>query len=117
MGGIGNKLADLRREKELGQKELASALNLSVGTISNYENDVHSPDLQTLCRLADFFLVTTDYLLGRTKYRCPPELLDGYVSPDYTAQDIVNTVLSLNKGAQATVVDFVKYMEHLHGGV
>ena len=114
MKGIGDTLANLRKEKELGQKEMASLLNLSVGTISNYENGVHSPDLETLCKLADFFGVTTDYLLGRTEYRCPPEVLNCYVALAFTAQDIVNTVLSLDKGTQATVVDFVKYMRHLH---
>ena len=114
MKGIGDTLANLRKEKELGQKEMASLLNLSVGTISNYENGVHSPDLETLSKLADFFGVTTDYLLGRTEYRCPPEVLNCYVPLDFTAQDIVNTVLSLDKGTQATVVDFVKYMRHLH---
>ena len=75
MREIGDTLSDLRKEKGLGQKELASLLNLSVGTISNYENGVHAPDLNTLCRLAEFFHVTTDYLLGRTEYRCPPEIL------------------------------------------
>lgn len=114
MREIGDTLSDLRKEKGLGQKELASLLNLSVGTISNYENGVHAPDLNTLCRLAEFFHVTTDYLLGRTEYRCPPEILNRYVALDYTAQDIVNTVLSLDAGAQATIVDFVKYMKHLH---
>ena len=115
MREIGDTLANLRREKGIGQKEMASLLNLSVGTISNYENGVHSPDLNTLCRLADFFDVTADYLLGRTEYRCPPEILGRYVALDYTAQDIINTVLSLEEGAQASVVDFVKYMQHLHG--
>ena len=114
MKGIGDTLANLRKEKELGQKEMASLLNLSVGTISNYENGVHSPDLETLCKLADFFGVTTDYLLGRTEYRCPPEILNSYVALDYTAQALVNTVLSLDAGTQATIVDFVKYMKHLH---
>lgn len=95
---------------------MATRLNLSVGTISNYENSVHAPDLNTLCRLAEFFDVTTDYLLGRTEYRCPPEILNSYVALDYTAQDIVNTVLSLDAGTQATIVDFVKYMKHLHAG-
>ena len=69
MREIGDTLANLRREKGIGQKEMASLLNLSVGTISNYENGVHSPDLNTLCRLADFFDVTADYLLGRTDER------------------------------------------------
>ena len=65
----GRILTELRKEKEIGQKELAVYLNVSVGTVSNYENDVHSPDLSTLCKLADFFGVTTDYLLGRTVQR------------------------------------------------
>lgn len=115
MREIGDTLANLRREKGIGQKEMASLLNLSVGTISNYENGVHSPDLNTLCRLADFFDVTSDYLLGRTEYRCPPEILGRYVALDYTAQDIINTVLSLDENTQTSIVDFVKYMQHLHG--
>lgn len=114
MKEIGDILANLRKENGLGQKEMASLLNLSVGTISNYENNVHAPDLNTLCKLAEFFHVTTDYLLGRTEYRCPPETLDQYVALDYTAQDIVNTVLEMDEGTRATIVDFVKYMKHLH---
>ena len=95
---------------------MAACLNLSISAISSYENDVHAPDPVMLCRLAEFFGVTTDYLLGRTEYRCPPEILNSYVALDYTAQDIVNTVLSLDAGTQATIVDFVKYMKHLHAG-
>lgn len=115
MRELGKTLENLRKEKGLGQKQLAALLNLSVGTVSNYENGVHSPDLLTLCKLAQFFGVTTDYLLGRTEYRCPPEVLDRYVTTDYTAQDIVNTVLSLDKGTQLSIINFVKYMKHLHG--
>ena len=65
MTELGTRLANLRTEKGLTQKKLASLLNMSGGTISNYENGVHSPDPNTLCRLADFYCVTTDYLLGR----------------------------------------------------
>lgn len=114
MRDIGGTLAKLRKEKGLGQKELALLLNMSIGTISNYENGVHSPDLLTLCRLANFFGVTTDYLLGRTEYRCPPEALERYITPDYTAQEIVNTVLSMDANSQVSVVNFVKYMKHLY---
>ncbi len=45
MKEVGPILAKLRKEKGLGQKELSALLNLSVGTISNYENSVHAPDL------------------------------------------------------------------------
>lgn len=54
----------LRKKMDIGQKELAAFLNVSVGTISNYENGVHSPDMETLIRIADFYDVSTDYLLG-----------------------------------------------------
>ena len=48
MRSVGQRLSQLRKERELGQKELAALLNMSIGTISNYENNVHAPDLATL---------------------------------------------------------------------
>ena len=115
MRDIGATLAQLRREKGLGQKQLAAILNLSVSALSSYENCVHAPDLMMLSRLAEFYDVTTDYLLGRTEYRCPPEALRRRVAIDFTVQDIINTVLELKPEARNSVVDFVKYMKHLYG--
>lgn len=111
MREIGETLANLRKEKRLGQKKLATLLNMSVGTISNYENGVHSPDLVTLCRLAEFFHVTTDYLLGRTEYRCPPQLLKQYITPEYRAQDIINTVLSVDLESRLSILDYANYIK------
>lgn len=68
---LSNRLAMLRKVKDIPQKELAASLRLSVSTVSNYENGVHQPDLDTLCRLADFYEVSTDYLLGRTSHPAP----------------------------------------------
>lgn len=115
MRDIGITLALLRKERGLGQKQLAAILNLSISALSSYENNVHAPDLIMLNRLAEFYDVTTDYLLGRTDYRCPPEALHQSVATDFTVQDIVDTVLELKPEAQDSVADFVKYMKHLHG--
>lgn len=60
------RLKLLRKEKGIGQKELAAYLHVSVGTVSNYENGVHSPDVDTLIRIADYYDVSMDCLLGRT---------------------------------------------------
>ncbi len=68
---LAEKLTFLRDNKEVFQKELASYLKVSTGTISNYEKGIHEPDLDTLCRLADFYDVSTDYLLGRTSVPFP----------------------------------------------
>lgn len=114
MRDLGATLASLRTEKGLGQKQMAASLNLSISAISSYEKNVHAPDLSMLCRLAEYFDVTTDYLLGRTEYRCPPEAFRQYITQDYAIQDMVNTVLSLDREKQATIVNFVKYMKHLH---
>lgn len=59
------RLSQLRVLSGMYLKEIASYLHVSVGTMSNYENGIHQPNLETLCRLADFYGVTTDYLLGR----------------------------------------------------
>ena len=110
----GEILAELRREKGIGQKELADYLRLSVGTISNYENNIHSPDLETLCKIAAYFGVTTDYILGRTAYRCDPEVLDRRISRDYTVTDIINTVLSLDDSTVNHLMEYAYFLRSRH---
>lgn len=65
MAVFGELMAELRQDRGLTQKELGRILSVSTGTISNYENSVHYPDLEKLVTLADYFQVSTDYLLGR----------------------------------------------------
>lgn len=68
---LAERLQSLRQSRNILQKEVAAYLKVSVGTISNYENGVHQPDLETLNKLADFYGVSTDYLLGRCPYPVP----------------------------------------------
>lgn len=62
----GERLKQLRKEKKLTQTELGNKINVTKVSISGYESGNRSPDTDTLQRLADFFEVSTDYLLGRT---------------------------------------------------
>ncbi len=112
MRDLGTTLASLRVEKGLVQKQMAASLNLSISAISSYENNVHAPDLSMLCRLAEYFNVTTDYLLGRTEFRFPPEAVRQHIARDYDVLDMVNTVLSLDQERQTSAIDFVKYLKH-----
>ncbi|APC08571.1 helix-turn-helix domain-containing protein [Neomoorella thermoacetica] len=66
MKTLGERLRKLREEKGLTQIELAKKLSLANSTISQYEANKRTPDPPTLQRLADFFGVSIDYLLGRT---------------------------------------------------
>ena len=104
-------LAQLRKERDIGQKEIAAYLKVSIGTISNYENNVHSPDLAMLCRLADYFDVTTDYLLGRTAYRHDPKVLNQRISDEYTVTDIINTVLTFDSGTVNHLMEYAKFLQ------
>ena len=66
---FGKRLSALRKQKGLSQYELADRLGYSRGQIANYEQGKREPDYETLQKIADFFDVTTDYLLGRTDIR------------------------------------------------
>ncbi len=58
-------LKNLRKEKEIGQQELALALNTSRKSISHWETGYSEPSIAQLIMLADLFDVTLDDLLGR----------------------------------------------------
>ena len=60
-------LKQLREREGLTQAELSKALNISPSTVGMWEKGYRSPDYEMLGRIADYFDVTTDYLLGRDK--------------------------------------------------
>lgn len=71
MKTLGHRIKTLRNEKGMTQEKLGEILNVGKSTISQYENNVNTPDTQTLQKLADFFGCSLDYLLGRTDTRNP----------------------------------------------
>ncbi|BAB05007.1 helix-turn-helix transcriptional regulator [Halalkalibacterium halodurans] len=62
---FGKRLRSLRINKKLSQEELAKTLGLNRSTLARYELENTQPDYETLTKMADFFQVTTDYILGR----------------------------------------------------
>lgn len=61
-----NRIKALRELKGVKQADLAKELNVSQGTLSNWERGVHDPDNASLVELAEYFEVSTDYLLELT---------------------------------------------------
>lgn len=61
---IGNRIKEIRKSKMLTQTELANFLNTTQDTISLWEREKSNPDIEQLIKLALFFDVSTDYLLG-----------------------------------------------------
>lgn len=59
------RLKELRKARNISQLKLAMDLNMNQNTISRYENLEREADYKTLVKLADYFDVSIDYLLGR----------------------------------------------------
>lgn len=60
------RLKELRKKRKISQLKLALDLNMSQNSISRYETGEREADYETLIKLADYFDVSLDYLLGRT---------------------------------------------------
>lgn len=61
------KLKELRQKRKISQLKLALDLNMNQNSISRYENMEREADYETLIKFADYFDVSVDYLLGRSK--------------------------------------------------
>lgn len=107
---LGSRILALRKQKNIGQKEFAIYLHVSISTISNYENDVHAPDLPTLVKIADYFNVSIDYLLNRTQCIYPVAALDTQYIGSYTAANILNTTLQLTTTSQTDLVNYLSML-------
>ncbi|BBH22328.1 transcriptional regulator [Paenibacillus baekrokdamisoli] len=79
---FGNRLTELRNKKGLSQYGLADCLSFSRTQIANYEQGKREPDFATLIKLADFFDVSLDFLIGRS---------DHLVDADYELQNVIYT--------------------------
>lgn len=92
---IGELVAELRQDRGITQKQLGKILSVSTGTISNYENGVHYPDLEKLVQLADFFQVSTDYLLGRREEQAVVQIQGSREPKDEIQADIIRSLSRL----------------------
>ena len=66
MSNFAERIKDLRLSRGMSQAALAKIINLKSDSISIYERGKHYPEVRNLIILADYFGVSTDYLLGRT---------------------------------------------------
>ena len=62
---LGDNIKYLRKKHKLTQQDVARALGIARSTYTSYENNNRSPDYELLIKIADYFNVSTDFLLGR----------------------------------------------------
>lgn len=107
-----NRIRDLRIMRGWLQDDLAKQINLSRQTVSCYENETRSIDIETIHRLCDIFGCTADYLLCRSDMPTPQisaedwELLSAYHAADEDTRAGINLILArwvAKKGSPAAV--------------
>ncbi len=88
------KLRELRKNRDLTQEEMSKILNLGSTTYKNYENNITEPNICTLIKIADFYKISLDDLLGR-----PTNLLNKNMLSERELS-IVDKVLKMNAKQQ-----------------
>ena len=87
-GTFNERLVELRTEKGLSQKDAAADLGVSQALLSHYEKGIREYSLSFLCKAADYYNVTTDYILGVTDSRSG---LDSSALEDREEDSVFNT--------------------------
>lgn len=88
---LGTRLINLRKNRKLTQKELAVIIGIARTTYSGYENESREPDYETLQKIASFFNVSIDFLLGRVDK--PQVVLTDVERELYDNIDLPNDIL------------------------
>ena len=101
-----DRLKSLRKSKELSQKDFAQALHVSQQTVASWEVGRTEPSNSALKDIADYFHVTTDYLLGRdidsfSLSTAQSTLLDDFDTLDGEGQNVLKILLGALKISHA----------------
>lgn len=105
-----NVFCRLRKEKNITQAELAKKLNIRQTTVSSWENGVSVPDYPTLIKLADFFEVSTDFLLGREDDFGIVQPQSAAPSLDKDEQELIANFRELNRLQKQKILAYTEGM-------
>lgn len=104
------RLKSLRKEKNLTLEELAQDLGMTKQVLSRYERGEREADYKTLVKIADFFTVSIDYLLGHSAYYFPDMIGKTMISDDET--EVLDLYSSLSPSRKE---DLLIYLRALSG--
>lgn len=93
MKSFGTTLSELRQSLHLSQRALASDLKISQALLSHYENGTREPKLAFVCKLCEYFGVSSDFLLGITEDKNSGKCRPVYINELEQAQQDVDEQL------------------------
>lgn len=103
-----NRLRFLRNEKGESLEQISRFLNVTIQTVSNYENEKRDMTPETIIKLAEYFNVSTDYLLCKSDIRNPEEtkIDSDKIQIGLSAKDYTNITDEQKK----QIEDFAKFV-------
>lgn len=106
---FGARLLLLRKEKGVSQADVAEYIGLTVAAYQNYENGRREAGYDTISKLADFYGVTTDYLLGREPQPDDPiKMLSRKLNLNLYEKAIVTAYLAMGTKSRTDLVKMVQ---------
>lgn len=108
-------LKELRRSKNLSAQQVADGCDMSLGVYKKYESGERGVGTPALLKLADFYGVTTDYLLGRPDAKPPSDPVEEFIDKvqmKEQEQIILKKWLALNEKQRRVVFDFMVDIVH-----
>lgn len=105
---IGDILKELRLKRQLTSEQLCERLGIKGGSYRNYERNDRKPDYDTLVKLADFYGVSTDYILGRPNAKAPKDPFDEIETVDKMEKDLIKEWLNLDEKSRKSFLDVLR---------
>ncbi len=106
-----DRLRSLREKKGISQTEAAKRLGMARTTYSNYEAGNREPDNESLKKLAEFYEVSADYLLGRTNDPTPIEVKNENFDPEEHQFIKELREIAKEKGFELTDPEFINIVK------
>lgn len=104
----GKRMLELRKQQLKNQSDVAAYLGLTVAAYQNYETGRREAGYETLCKLADYFSTTTDFLLGRAPQTNPFAMLDLQV--DIHEDAVMEKYMQLPKPWRQILLEVMKQL-------
>jgi len=98
-------LRDLREDNDLNQAALGKLLGITQQQYSYYENRCSELSIRALLVLADYYSVSADYILGRTKCMQDVDVLNQKIDISYTVGEMISDFLALGESGRAFVLE------------
>lgn len=110
---INERLRELREKKGDKQQDIALKLGITQQIYSNYEIGKNDLPLRHLLRLADYYGVSTDYLLGRSSYPKLPPVLSASFIQNVSVESFLCRIVSFSDNSKRQLVEYVNYLTYL----